>query len=373
MLNTLRNKKEKNTEIAYPWELCRFDKDLLRLDGGFISDEKILSLLQDKSLSAKIIWESRFEYFLLLERDLRISILEKELSSRKNGRIADWYFLPNLCMSIEFAKILSSSGRLSRHKHLSFDRRLIEKYYSESVEQLRLDISSSGIFWDVSCFHPYVQAALSKNDFDLLEFIRSSEYKKYEGNFVRASNSESKHLKDVFYNEISANREIFVIRYDVSIDSLVLPKGVEFQEIRDGLDIVVERIKTHFSKNLRSAVDVIFPRSLAIKNKEKVEGLVGHLLLIFSGISKSEQSLVSDCAFQSLYGTGIGLIPICLAGPSQKNSASGVLRFSDPKSLPALAKAAEFLTIERRFIRPRAFPREHGRPARPHTLRVRTF
>ncbi|MEG0139693.1 MAG: hypothetical protein RR707_02705 [Comamonas sp.] len=363
----------KNNEISYPWDLCRFDENFLRFNGDFIFDEKILTSLRLKSIYAKMLWDSQFKSIVPFNRDLIYSSLEWELSVKKNKKIANRFFLPNLYMSIELAKILSSSGRINRYKHLSLDRQLIFEYFTESVEQLKLDILGSGVFWDISCFHPYTQAAINKSDIDLLEFIRSSEYKKAEGNFIRVSNDENKHLRDLFYNELSANREICIFRFEVSIDTLVMPKGVDFREVKEGLDIVVGRLMAHFGKKLKSAIDVIFPRVLAIKDEERISELGGHFLLIFSGISKSEQSLISDFVLHSVYGTKIGLSPMDLTVSNQKNSASGVLRFSDPQSLPALAKTADFLTIERRLIKPRAFLGEDGRLLRPHTLRVRAF
>lgn len=367
------NKKEKNNEILYPWGLCKFDENFLRFNGEFISDEKIISSIRVKSILAKMLWESKRNFILSWDREKINYFLKEELIDIKNKKIASSDFLPNLCMSIEFAKIISSNSRINRYVHLSLDRKIIFKYFTESVEQLRFDISSSGISWDFSCFHPYVQAVLEKNDIELLKFIRTEEYKNHENNFIGVSNAENRKLRNLFFENLIVNRNIFILRFDISIDSLVIHNGADLREIREGLDIAVGRLRAHFAKNLLSVIDVIFPSVLAIKNKERITDLCGHLLLIFSGISKREQSAISEYTLQTVYGTPIGLGSMDLTVPSQKNSASGALRLSDPKSLPALTKAAAFLTIERRFIRPRELPGEYGRLVRPHTLRIKTF
>jgi hypothetical protein len=103
------------------------------------------------------------------------------------------------------------------------------------------------------------------------------------------------------------------------------------------------------------AIHSLFPSTLSQAGLQGFEGTIGHLVLIFSKDAlKQNNNLFSSLqnSFALVEGTELGILAMDPTKHGYRSRAIGSMSSSNPRHFQELDKLADYMTIERRYIRP---------------------
>lgn len=371
---TLNSKTQIAYAHRYPKEICRFDDDFAPENLAVVRDTKILKKLKQTCEEAKILWKATDQTG---KHDLD-GVFDQGNFVGPVVPTQHKQFLIYLHLAISYAKLLASDGRLNRHRALSLERAAIYSFYVDSFNKAKFCLERWRAEYDTKFSHPFAQLIFRYLPDAALEQIQSSTYKRDEASFRRTGNADRKVILDTLTEQLELNKNIVIHRLRLYTHAFVDPHSRESSQFKSDLNIVFERIN-HLSKNnLICAVNSIFPSALCRAGLQGFEGTIGHLVLIFKKNEFTQNTNLLDSLnnYASLInGLTFGFFVV----EKTQNSSKGKTGRSTPllRARPALEQVAEYMTIERRYIRPgfRVLSAPNSVPSlkQQHTLFVKKF
>lgn len=345
-----KKKKQKSYDLRYPKEICRFDDDFLQDDLAYIQDIKILNTLKQKCEDAKILWEAsdQASIYNLSEGYVKGNDPISYVFTRPKQ------FLVYLHLAISYAKLLASKGRLDRHRSLSVDKQTIGKLYCDSFGKAKFCLERELYTCDMNFSHPFAKIILIRTPDEAVQEIQSANYKREEALFIRASNSDRKIILDTIVEQIALHKNIVLHRFQISTEAIFASSAiVGSNHYKSDLSILYDRISSLSKNNLICAIHSIFPSALSRAGLEGFEGTIGHLALVFSKNALTQDKNFSLSLLNSRFlnnNIAFGAIAMDPTQKGYKNKAIGSV--PSLHSCQALEQLADFMTIERRYIRP---------------------
>lgn len=341
---------QKGYEIRYPLDICRFDDDFAHEGLVSVRDNKILNRLKLKCEDAKILWEASDQVSLY---NLEGSFNQSN-DSAFHGLTQHKQFLVYLHLAVSYGKLLASDGRLNTHRSLLLDSKAIYGFYADSFNKAKFCLERWQFAYDLNFSHPFAKLIFFSSPDVALREIQSPIYKAEEALFIRTSNSDRKIILDTLAKTLTLNKNIVIHRFQISTEAIFAPHTrIESSQFKSDLNIVLDRIN-HFSKNnLICAINSIFPSALSQTGLQGFEGTIGHLVLIFSKNTFTQnKTLFSSPQNLSSLNDGIvfGAIPMDPTQNGYRSKAVGSMSSSHQRQ--ALEKLADYMTIERRYLRP---------------------
>lgn len=263
----------------------------------------------------------------------------------------------NFWMCLACTKLLRKDSRLNSDPRLLRDKGVIDSAFSRSLAELRMAYIDPAFKAAVDNFHPLFPKLMDlefvsdrrKDLKSIGDFVGQDSYKKLDNGFIRTSNAEKGLIATALNECLTSIGKIYILRFDIYEKS----KSLDFSKFRNELDQLISDMNGLSEKSLLKSVDVIYPRS---SNFTVVNGLVGHLVLVFgSPISDQVGDKFPAIPFLDWNNSDLNLYLINSMSSDMFIKDRGnmrVLRRSNPSSFEILESIAEFMTIERRILKP---------------------
>ncbi len=263
----------------------------------------------------------------------------------------------NFWMCLACTKLLRKDSRLNSDPRLRRDKDVIDSAFSRSLAELRMAYANPDFNAVVDNFHPLFRKLMdlefvSDRQKDLKsigDFVEQDGYKKLDNRFIRTSNAEKGLIAKGLNECLASNGKIYILRFDIHAKS----KSLDFSTFRKELDLLISDMNGLSEKSLLKSLYVIYPRSF---NFTVVNGRVGHLVLVFgSPISDQIGGKFSVFPFLDWNNSDLNLYLSNSMSSDKFIKDRGnmrVLRRTNPSSFEILESIAEFMTIERRILKP---------------------
>ena len=343
-----KKQNQKSYEHRYPIEICRFDDDFSPEDLAVVRDTKILKNLKQTCEEAKILWSATDQ---IGGHDLD-AVFDQGNFIGPVVPTQHKQFLIYLHLAISYAKLLASKGRLNSHRALSLERAAIYSFYVDSFNKAKFCLERWRAEYDTQFSHPFAQLIFRHPPDAVIELIKFDPYKRDEALFKRTGNSDRKVIIDTLTEQLELNKNIVIHRLKLTTHAFADQHSLQSSHFKSDLSIFLERIN-HLSKsNLICAVNSIFPSALCRAGLQGFEGTIGYLVLI---CTKNEFTQNKNF-LQSLNNIASLLNGLTFAffvmEPPRDGSTGKASRSTSLRSRQTLEQLADYMTIERRYIRP---------------------
>ncbi|MES2024168.1 MAG: hypothetical protein V4448_01295 [Pseudomonadota bacterium] len=340
---------QKGYDLRYPTDISRFDDNFSHEGLAPVRDVKILNKLKLKCEEAKILWEAADQssiYNLEDVFDLRNDSASYVFTQHKQ-------FLVYLHLAVSYAKLLTSNGRLNRHRSLLLEAKAIYSFYVDSFNKAKFCLESWQSSYDLNFSHPFAKLIFLGSPDTALQEVQSAIYKKEEALFIRVSNADQKIILDTLSENLARNKNVVIHRFQISTEVIFAPHTrIDSSQFKSDLNIVFDRINHLSNNNLICAINSIFPSALSQTGLQGFEGTIGHLALIFSKNAFTQNKNLFSSLQNSSLNDGIvfGAVAMDPTQDGYRSKAVGNLSSSHPRQ--ALEQLADYMTIERRYLRP---------------------
>lgn len=236
----------------------------------------------------------------------------------------------------------------------SNDLWLLKDYSKNLMNFLFATVKNSNLREDFSdCLHPFLDFLSFPN---INKSITEEKAKKLENNFVRASNQQRKKIIDSLKTKFLVSENIFVSRFDIIFRGsrqLHQSQSYSIRDFQKEIILLIDFLKGYYGDYFQSTFHVIYPSKIISGSISSSSSFVGQIVLVANKkIHANKKNLIefSKNTHES------GLLQLQPAKPLAKGlipSVDGFLDFT-PKSVEGINWLAEFLTLERRYVRPPA-------------------
>lgn len=182
----------------------------------------------------------------------------------------------------------------------------------------------------------------------------NKQYTSKAANFVRSSMQERKYILNFFQDIGKIKKKIMICRFDIYMNRsnhdlfITTPWHLRLREI---IRQLMERVKNEFKSTIGYLHFI--PSSNTIADPETPS--FSHLIMIFD-LAKGDHHLLSQAIASSRVTQGdnnaIECRPTCAEQGGYKAIGCGLLDLSRVSSLPVIHEIADYMTVERRVLRP---------------------
>lgn len=198
----------------------------------------------------------------------------------------------------------------------------------------------------------------SKSDTQILStfnfsLFKSPEYKKASANFIRSSEQERSYIKKFFTQIANKKKKIIICRFQARMDrEFFVDQGLDWNLVlRQKISEMMKNIVTE-EYPLLGYIHSIPPSNFL---SEKLNASFSHHLLVF-GLTKGNHQDMSNIIISSRIiqadEQALKLSPVYMSDDFYQNAGCGTLDLSSISSLAIIDDIADFMTTERRFLKP---------------------
>ena len=180
------------------------------------------------------------------------------------------------------------------------------------------------------------------------------EYASKAANFMRTSMQERKYILNFFQDIGKVKKKIMICRFDILMDRSFSFNSIDTPwhlRLRENVRQLMERVRYDFKRTLGYLHFI--PSSNTIAPPESPS--FSHLIMAFD-LPKDDHHLLSQTIASSRFIQGDNNFtecrPTCGEQEGYKAIGCGVLDLSRVSSLPVIDEIADYMTVERRILRP---------------------
>lgn len=330
-------------KITYPERYQFFDDAYAKQHGYWINNASARKRLNFEARIAKIIFEYKKHYntaYLLGDDFINIGV----------GDVEFYDIFAQINIASTVAKILIRLRNQEKAINYFNDIKILGSYFQDSNFVFR-DIFKKYVDQKIfkNCFHPYIRLVLNGNDEYLLHAMASEEYKQAEAYFIRSANSERKRVNDFLSEKFIGNKNIFICRMDVllqSAGSFKASERISLEEYRRNIGQFFEGLGL-----FDSALEMVFPSAVLEGNLRPSNSPVGQILLVSTEKVAANLKKLKEFAGQAKHRGLLDFVPTQPLAKGLVPSVDGLCQFT-PATAEGIGWLAEFLTLERRFVAP---------------------
>lgn len=330
--------------IDYPEGLSTFYFEETDLSKVFkLKHPAIWKKLHEASFKARLLWEATG--CGVYQPTNQTELDDTSLCAQ------DKTFISYLYLAVSYAKILSTSKKLNTSRTRLIDQKNLKHELTLLLERVKNLYPLQHSEYDAIYFHPAMNLILNSISIDNFPKNKAaSEFKKKENDFIRTANAERRAIFNVI-NDLLLNKEnIFIYRLNI-YSTLPNHDKENFHEYRKFLNNLIDDLNQNSNRYLLHTIEVLWPT--ATISKKNAWNNYGMLTLIFTGTPKYHLGRIEEKYKNFRHGFQTPLLRFSPAPHTGTIPANGVkFPTSIAEGISALENLCDFLTLERRMVRP---------------------